>query len=235
MKLVFEFTKTGDMVYISHLDLGRLFLRALRMAGLRPVYSQGFNPHPKMSIALPLSLGVHSLCELMEFETDQTAGPAQAEAAVMRVNERLPEGIRVTYWREKPVDVPKPLASLVHAASYEFMCEGIWDAPELLMEFFERKSVIISKTDKKTGAESEKEIRPLMLGYRIVKNMRGRLLAEATLLSGPGQTLNPAAFFEAFCNASGIEGRELFPVITRTAILGRDGKPLKELLEAEDF
>jgi len=230
MKLVFEFTKTGNLIYISHLDLMRLFLRVLRMSGLRPAYSQGFNPHPKMSLALPLALGVHSTCELLEFETESRA---VIEAAVSKVNERLPEGARVTAWYEKPADVRKTLASFASAATYEYMCEGISDAPALLSGFFGRESVIIIKRDKKSGIDAEKEIRDQMIGYHIVKDMRGRMLAEVTLSAAPGRTLGPMAFFEAFCAASGFSSGELSPVVTRTAILGADGKPLKDMLDTE--
>jgi len=225
MKVVFEFTKSGDMIYISHLDLGRLFLRVLRMSGLRPVYSQGFNPHPKMSFTLPLSLGIHSVCELLEFETDGQI------VSLDKVNERLPEGVRVLSWSEKPGSITKSLASFVSAASYEFMCEGISDAPSLLAAFFELDSFPVQKLDKKTGTQKTKDIRGEMLDYRIIKNMRGRMLAEATLSAMPGKTLNPVIFFEAFCESAGLNKDSLAPVITRTAILGSDGKPLKEVLQ----
>lgn len=68
MKYLVKFAKFGRMAYISHLDLQRLLLRALRMSGLKPAYSKGFSPHPKLSIALPLSLGFTSTCEYFEFE-----------------------------------------------------------------------------------------------------------------------------------------------------------------------
>lgn len=223
MKIVFEFTKTGKMIYISHLDITRLFLRVLRMAGLKPVYSQGFNPHPKMSMALPLSLGLNSLCELLEFETENEDSIA---VAVENINEKLPEGIRVTSWWKKPDYISKSLASFVSAAVYEFMCDGIGNAPELLADFFARESIIV----KKRNTEIEKEIRPEMLDYRIIKNMRGRMLAEATLSAMPGKTLNPVTFFEAFCSRSGIDTASHAPVITRTAILNASGKPLTEVL-----
>jgi len=230
MKLVFEFTKTGSMKYISHLDLVRLFLRVLRMAGLRPAYSRGFNPHPDMSLALPLSLGLNSVCELLEFETEQASGPAYVDQAVEEVNERLPEGVRVFEWWEKPANVSKSLAANAAAATYEFMCEGIADAPALLADFFAHESVIVQKTDKKTGADSEKDIRPEMLSYRIVKDMRGRMLAETTLLTSPGHTLNPVVFFKALCAAARLDAEKLSPVITRTAILDKDGALLKGAL-----
>ena len=251
MKLVFEFTKTGDMIFISHLDLSRLLLRVLRMSGLRPAYSRGFNPHPKMSFALPLALGLHSTCELLEFETetdtgvfnitgtkqlfktDKESGTATGNRAsanpagvIGLVNERLPEGIRVTACREKPDDVPKSYASYVTAARYEFLCNGVTDAPGKLAAFFMKESVVIKKQDKKTGEETRQEVRPLMLDYRIIKDLRGSMLAEATLSAAPGRTLGPAAFFGAFYEASGIPAEGVLPVITRTAILGADGAPL---------
>ena len=62
------FQKSGNAVYISHLDLMRLFQRAFKRAGLPLTHTQGFNPRPSVSIALPLSLGVESQCELLDFE-----------------------------------------------------------------------------------------------------------------------------------------------------------------------
>lgn len=228
MKLVFEFRKTGDLVYISHLDLARLFLRVLRMSGLRPAYSHGFNPHPRMSLVLPLPLGLHSVCELLEFETDMAAAGRDVQPAMEAVNERLPEGVYVTAWHEKPESATKPLASFTSAATYEFMCDLEQDAPALLKRFFGLDSIISKRTDKKTGKETGKDIRPEMESYRVIKDIRGRLLAEATLSAAPGKTLNPIAFFNAFCSASGLDAGALAPVITRTAILGKDGRPLTE-------
>ena len=59
------FQKTGNAVYISHLDLMRLFQRAFKRAELPLTHTQGFNPRPSVSIALPLSVGVESRCELL--------------------------------------------------------------------------------------------------------------------------------------------------------------------------
>ena len=67
-RLLFE--KTGNAVWISHLDLMRLFQRAFKRAGLPLTHTQGFNPRPSVSIALPLSVGVQSRCELLDFELD---------------------------------------------------------------------------------------------------------------------------------------------------------------------
>ena len=66
-KLRLRFTKTGRAVYISHLDLMHTMQRAFSRAGYELKYSEGFNPHPQISIALPLSVGAASLCEIMDF------------------------------------------------------------------------------------------------------------------------------------------------------------------------
>ena len=67
-KLRLRFEKTGRAVYISHLDLMHTMQRAFNRAGYRLKYSEGFNPHPQIAIALPLSVGMASLCEIMDFK-----------------------------------------------------------------------------------------------------------------------------------------------------------------------
>ena len=57
------FHKTGPIRYISHLDLMRTMTRAIRRSGIDLWYTEGFNPHPYMTFALPLSLGMQSVCE----------------------------------------------------------------------------------------------------------------------------------------------------------------------------
>ena len=65
-RLLFE--KTGTAVWISHLDLMRLFQRAFKRAGFPLTHTQVYNPRPSVSIALPLSVGIESQCELLDFD-----------------------------------------------------------------------------------------------------------------------------------------------------------------------
>jgi len=89
-RLLFE--KTGRAQYISHLDLMRTFQRVFLRAGIGLRHTEGFNPHPYMSFALPLPVGVESICELLDFDrTEDTAITDMPE----RLNEKMPEGIRV--------------------------------------------------------------------------------------------------------------------------------------------
>ncbi len=89
-RLLFE--KTGNAVYISHLDLMRLFQRAFQRAGLVLRHSQGFNPRPIVSIALPLSLGMESRCELLDFELEGECPPY--DRMVELLNDALIDGVR---------------------------------------------------------------------------------------------------------------------------------------------
>ena len=86
----FCFEKRGRAAYLSHLDVMRTFQRAFIRAGIRIRHSEGFNPHPKMSIALPLQLGCESLCELLDASV--LDGPADMIGALNAV---LPEGMLV--------------------------------------------------------------------------------------------------------------------------------------------
>ena len=87
------FSKTGNGVWISHLDLMRLFQRAFQRAGLPLKHSQGFRPRPVVSIALPLSVGVQSVCELLDFELD--GPPVAMEEIQARLNQALVAGVTV--------------------------------------------------------------------------------------------------------------------------------------------
>ena len=61
-----KFRKVGDLQYISHLDLVRTMQKALKRAGLKMWYTEGFNPKPKMVFGPPLSIGVESECEFLD-------------------------------------------------------------------------------------------------------------------------------------------------------------------------
>ena len=90
-ELRLRFEKRGKAAYLSHLDVLRTFQRAFIRAGVQVKHSEGFNPHPKMSIAAPLQLGCESLCEVLDVSV--LSGPEDLPAAL---NPVLPEGLRVS-------------------------------------------------------------------------------------------------------------------------------------------
>ena len=80
MKYVIKFEKTGVICYTSHLDILKVFKRSFKRADIRLDYSKGFNPHPKMGFAQPLSLGYSGYCEYLEFETiDESKSPEEID------------------------------------------------------------------------------------------------------------------------------------------------------------
>ena len=87
------FTKEGVSVWSSHLDLMRALMRSFRRAGIDLKHSQGFTPHPELSILMPLSVGVESQCEIAEFTLAEGCEVPVGEIAP-RMNPVLPAGIR---------------------------------------------------------------------------------------------------------------------------------------------
>ena len=92
MQLRMAFKKTGMIKFISHLDTIRLFNRAIQRAGVPILWSEGFNPHQKLSIAQPLSVGMESEFEVMDLEVEEGADPEKIKAML---NEALPEGMEI--------------------------------------------------------------------------------------------------------------------------------------------
>ena len=91
-KVSFVFTKTGMMKYISHLDLMRLFMRAMRRADLPLKMSEGFSPHPKLSLKRALKLGLESEHEEAAIALRLPVSPQDFKN---KLQPQLPEGIRI--------------------------------------------------------------------------------------------------------------------------------------------
>jgi radical SAM-linked protein len=92
MRILLEFTKGPSLRWISHLDLIKVFEKAIRRANLPVALSQGFNPRPKMSIALPLPVGVSSDGEFMELEL---AEQMDHRELCNRLNQQLPVDMKI--------------------------------------------------------------------------------------------------------------------------------------------
>jgi len=113
-RLRIRFSRGEEIKYISHLDLMRLWQRALNRAGVEIAYSEGFNPHPRMSLAAPLALGVTSEAELMDIVLAKWVSPHSFPAAVGR---QLPRGITIDGVYNTPLTMPS-LQSRVRYAEY---------------------------------------------------------------------------------------------------------------------
>ena len=93
MRARITFTKQGALRYTGHLDLHRLWERAMRRADLPIAYSQGFHPQPKMNLAAALPLGFSSLCEVLDVRLNEDI---PVEEIGLRLKDNLPADIQVT-------------------------------------------------------------------------------------------------------------------------------------------
>ncbi len=114
-KFRLQFTKYGDMKYVSHLDLIRLFTRIFHRADLPLAYSEGFNPHPKMSVLLPLSVGFESSCEYIDVEFKEGVGMLDC---MKKLKGKLPLGMEIPQITE--LNETSKKAKAIRYASYEF-------------------------------------------------------------------------------------------------------------------
>lgn len=147
-RLLFE--KTGNAVWISHLDLMRLFQRAFKRAGLALKHTQGFNPRPSVSIALPLSVGADSCCELLDFELDGNV-PSNDEICV-RLNRALVEGVRVLRVYDDGRKL-RDLALLSCTIDLEYDRGGAEDAALQIEAMFAQEAVTVTKKSKNGPVE----------------------------------------------------------------------------------
>ncbi|HEY9765829.1 MAG TPA: TIGR03936 family radical SAM-associated protein, partial [Chroococcales cyanobacterium] len=123
-----RFRKEGDLRFISHLDLMRVFERATKRAGLALAFSQGFNPRPGIAFASALALGTTSESEWVDLSL---AEPLEPNEVKRRLNEQLPVGIELLEAIEVPLNAPS-LMSTIDSAVYLVMAEGL---PEDWTEF----------------------------------------------------------------------------------------------------
>ncbi|MBE0415697.1 MAG: DUF2344 domain-containing protein [Dehalococcoidia bacterium] len=133
-RLRITFSRGEEVKYTSHLDVMRLWERALRRAGIPIAYSQGFSPHPKISIAAPLAIGVTSDGELMDIQLRRRASPY---FFIKTVSEQLPRGIWLLRVEQVALSLPS-LQSQVRQAEYRVELEtdkGAQDVEEALRSF----------------------------------------------------------------------------------------------------
>ncbi len=119
-RLRVTFSRGEELKYLSHLDMMRLWERALRRAGVSIAYSQGFSPHPKISMAAPLPLGVTGEGELMDLFIRRRISPY---AIPKTLANQLPKGISILSVSQVPPEAPS-LQAQVRRAEYRVEIES---------------------------------------------------------------------------------------------------------------
>ena len=188
-RLLFE--KTGSAVWMSHLDLMRLFQRAFKRANLPLKHTQGYNPRPSVSIALPLSVGVDSVCELLDFDLDGMSVPC--DEITKRLNQALVSGVVVhkTYENGRKL---RDLALLDCKITMEYDRGVPADAESAIGGLFARESVKVPKKTK--NGIQDQDIIPMIRKLEIVQRDANVLELNARICC-QNPTLNPAQIVAA--------------------------------------
>ena len=187
-RLLFE--KTGNAVWISHLDLMRLFQRAFKRAGLPLKHTQGFNPRPSVSIALPLSVGVWSCCELLDFELDEAVS---CDTILQKLNAVLVEGIQVKAVYENGRKL-RDLSLLACSVTLEYD-EGFDAAvPSDIEDLFRADTLTVEKKGK--NGIVEQNLIPMIRRLTAVAADENTIRLDA-LICCQNPTLNPTQLVAA--------------------------------------
>lgn len=205
-----RFARTGALSFIGHLDLMKVFERAIRRAELPILYSQGYNPRPMLVFALPLGVGIDTTGDWLDAAM---AVPVSAEEFIAGVTPQLPDDLKIISCVS--IDEPeRSLMSVVTYAEYTIEAPGIC-APA--MRLFARETVEIEKKNKK-GKIVSTDIRPLM-----VKPFEDSTEDKVHIMvcAGSSSNLRPDVFLKAVCRYEGYpEELAADAVVTRTELYG---------------
>lgn len=116
-----RYSKRGLTRFLGHRDVVRAFHRAFRRAGMKLSYSSGFHPHPKMRFSFPLSLGIESVAEYVDF--DLSDSHQDVETILKTVEKSLPEGFKPIELNEIALNDP-PVSSKIQRVTYEIRSFG---------------------------------------------------------------------------------------------------------------
>jgi radical SAM family uncharacterized protein/radical SAM-linked protein len=203
----FFYEKTEGLRFLGHLDMVAVFHRAMAAAGFPLAFSQGFNPHPKVSFGPPLPFGATGLNEAFDIETT-----APLSGDPMRVNRWLPDGLRVKSCAAATGGAS--LTSQITAANYmiyppkELPAENMRGMVDKLLS---RSSIILNK--EKDGKTVSKDIRQGIMSADVVIDDKGMGCWEAVLSLIPGSACKPSEFAAALCEgAAGLDDFGAFSV-----------------------
>lgn len=178
------FGKRGNAALLGHHDLVRMFYRAFRRAGLKLDYSKGYHPQPKMRFSPPLSVGIESDAEYMEFDLD---GSDMTEEEIFRlIRNALPEMIRILSLREIALNEPA-ISGIIRSVTYEVTLPDSFSLCEVdarVQAFQSAETFEIVRTRK--GRRKTVDLKEAVCDARL---REGRLLL--TVRCGPQGSVNP--------------------------------------------
>jgi radical SAM-linked protein len=236
-RIRFCFAVAGELKYLSHLDLMRLFQRALRRAALPLAYSQGFNPHPRLSLAAPLPVGVTAAQELGDiFLADDSITPAQF---LKRLQEQLPAGLTLNGAAVVAPEAPS-LAAQVSTARYRAVWNGFASPPavpelqDAVAQLLSLPEIKVSRRGK-GGKAVTTDIRPYI--HALTAGAEGGPVLEMLLKAGSGGGVSPFVVLgrlEEIRTGAAAEDPAFFWELHRCALYRGAESSLQELTCAGD-
>jgi radical SAM-linked protein len=184
------FEKTGKSIWMSHLDTMRLMQRAFRRAGVLLHHSQGYTPHAYVSMPLPLSVGMESVCEILEYELD-----GNLKVSAEELNRVMPQGIHVRKVYESAVKT-KFLTQLQAEITLHYDHGVPKDACRRIAELFSAPQIMVTKRTKR-GPE-ETDIKSLL--YSATLSQKNDKLFIDCMVSAQNPPLNPLLLVQAIEN-----------------------------------
>lgn len=213
----FCFEKRGRAKYISHLDLYRCFTRAFKRSGLPVWYTQGFNQHVYLTFALPMSLGMEGLGEILDLRFTEDIDFAWAQD---QINNALPEGIRVL-----SIAKPEKKVSAITSADYDIFLSSETVSPEELLKgmeaFLKHDTILATKKSKKKG-EVVIDIRPYFDKISNLHISEDKLTFSVVLPVGMSLTINPSLLINSFLSECFPEN--VYVSVIRKSIYDEEGK-----------
>lgn len=195
------FSKTGRAKYISHLDLMRTFQRAFARAQIAIKHTEGFHPHPFVSIALPLSVGYSSQCEILEFGL---LGDVSHQEVPDRLNKAMPEGI-IVHQCYSAVEKLKELSFVNYIMNFEYPEGRPQESEPAMQELLQRESLVVKKKSNKSKlGYTEVDLIPLLRSWNLECQSDTMTLDIVVAAQNPG--LNPELLRATFC--------EVYPELT---------------------
>jgi len=178
-RLRVTFTKGESIRYISHLDLARAMERAFRRAELPLVYSQGFNPRPKLAFGSALPLGVMGREEMLDVWLSPSLAPGDF---VTRMASKLPAGIRILNAWEVDLHLPSLQASMQWAEYEVHLCSEVSGLEPRIAELLAQETLPRQRQHK--GKVQTYDLRPLIADIWLVPGDRRRLGMKLANRSG---------------------------------------------------
>lgn len=214
-----KFRKVGNLQYISHLDLQRVMGRVLLRSGVPVWFTQGFNPHPKLVFAMPLSVGTQSECEYIDIKIDRKIALVDL---VARLNAEVTDEMRFlsAYYPKSKFSEIAAVKYVVEISDKEVKKETAAEIIKLLTES------PLNMIKRSKSGEREVDITEYIKDVSCAVS-EGKSVKLTVIISGGEGTLNPEMIVTAIRDRLGI--LKNYPndglyTITRTELYFADGK-----------